>query len=553
MARQHLALPPSQEVERALLGAIIQGAQWIPGLSRELFNHPISREVWDFLDAHHREGGQLDLVTVLSAAQDRLSSRIYLEIVALPGQCISLELVPGWIRRLREIQQRRQLVALLAEAQDAAKEGDWERATALIAPAAQPAPERVSPLPADRSADPATKSGLRARKKARPALQADFVLRSDPRWQGRIWWDDFRKQNMLGNSAFQDEDCQRISIWLSDTYRIQVGPDSLRPVVAAISKDHSRDPLSEYLRGLIWDGEKRLDSWLIQGVGAEDTPLVRLVGRRWAIQAVARALDPGCKADAVLVLTGPQGAGKSTSIQTLAGVSFFSDSPILIGEVRGLAQVHAAWIHEIGEMASISKKAVEETKQFITTRVDIFTPLYGRAVQRWPRRAVFCGTTNDSVFLTDPTGERRFWPVKAGQSDISWIAQHRDQLWAEAVAAYTQGETWHLGAEEEALIGEAREEHRSEDPWLAKVRHWLSLPDTALKYRIEADSSTLLDPLTTDLILDRVLQIPIFQQNRKQTMQVGAILTRLGYSRRRVQQGQGDKRSLVWAYEKNPA
>ena len=173
--------------------------------------------------------------------------------------------------------------------------------------------------------------------------------------------------------------------------------------------------------------------------------------------------------------------------------------------------------------------------------------LYGRSPVCWRRRCVFTGTTNDSIFLTDPTGERRYWPVQATSVDLAWIRSERDQIWAEAVAAYSAGESYHLGQEEERLIAEDREQYRSENPWKNQVLQWLSRPATQERYNMGQGSQGI-EPLTMGDVLGNALLIPIKDQTTKYSIVVGRILVDLGYTRIRAKVA-GD---LIWRYEKKP-
>ncbi len=135
------------------------------------------------------------------------------------------------------------------------------------------------------------------------------------------------------------------------------------------------------------------------------------MGSRWLISAVARIFQPGCKADCCLILEGPQGIKKSTTLRTLAEPWFIDHIPEL-GTKDSLIQVHSAWVIELAELESISRAEVGSIKQFISTQTDTFRPPYGKRASDFPRQCVFAGSVNNNTYLRDETGGRRFWPVK---------------------------------------------------------------------------------------------------------------------------------------------
>tara|TARA_R110000751_G_scaffold212571_2_gene316142 strand:- start:1233 stop:2060 length:828 start_codon:yes stop_codon:yes gene_type:complete len=242
------------------------------------------------------------------------------------------------------------------------------------------------------------------------------------------------------------------------------------------------------------------------------------MGRKWMVQAVARALQPGCKADTCIILVGPQGARKSSALRALSGEEFFTDTPLDIGSVNAYTQIRRTWIYEVAELDSIRRSHHSATKAFITAQEDTYRPPYGRHSITVKRHVVFCGTTNSQTFLNDPTGSRRFWPVSVGLIDLTWIRESRDQLWAEAVKALHAGEKWWLEDEMADALREASSEYTSEDPWFEMVEMW-----------IRGEMS----PTTTKEILDKALKLDPNQMTRLAEMRVGEIMGRLQYVRQR--------------------
>ena len=194
--------------------------------------------------------------------------------------------------------------------------------------------------------------------------------------------------------------------------------------------------VTDYLDALTWDGTPRIDRWLVDYAGAEDTPYVRGVSRAMLVAAVRRARHPGSPLDQVLVLEGPQGCGKSTALRVLAADdAWFTDALPSVKDARQVIEATAGkWIVEDSELAA--KMAAAGFKAFLSATHDEARLAYQRESTRVPRSFVVVGTTNATDdYLRDATGNRRFWPVRVRRFDLERLAAARDQLWAEAAGA----------------------------------------------------------------------------------------------------------------------
>ncbi len=252
--------------------------------------------------------------------------------------------------------------------------------------------------------------------------------------------------------------------------------------VAKITDDRSYHPIREYLDALpVWDGIPRVDTLLIDYLGAEDNPYVRAVTRKTLCAAICRVLNPGCKFDTMLVLNGPQGIGKSTLIAILA-VEWFSDS-MNLGDTRdktAAEKLQGYWILEIGELAGLKKAEVETLRSFLSRQNDIYRASFGKRATPHPRQCIFIGTTNaESGYLRDTTGNRRFWPVKTpgGGKKRSWALTDGDvrQIWAEVLYYVKQGEKLYLDAALEKLAKEEQREALESDEREGLVRDFLDM------------------------------------------------------------------------------
>ena len=218
--------------------------------------------------------------------------------------------------------------------------------------------------------------------------------------------------------------------------------------LTAAAEDRAYDPVLDYLAGLPeWDGSERVDTLLVDVLGAEDTEYVRAVTRKTLVGAIARVKKPGCKFDTVLTICGPQGIGKSTLLDRLGG-RWFCDT-LSFADTRdktAAEKLQGNWIVEIQELNGLSKSSITAMRQFISTRNDKYRPAYGRRVEEHPRRCIMVGTTNaEEGYLQDTAGGRRFWPVNVGSgirtTEVWDLTQADiDQIWAEALVRYEAGE-----------------------------------------------------------------------------------------------------------------
>ncbi len=255
---------------------------------------------------------------------------------------------------------------------------------------------------------------------------------------------------------WRDADNAQLYGYVADRFGVQFPENKFDKALTIVVDNRRFNPLRDYIRKLPeWDGIPRVDTLLADYLGAEDTAYTRAVTRKTLIGAVMRVLEPGCKFDTVLVLDGMPGIGKSTMLRKLGG-QWFADSLHLsdIKDKTAAEKLQGVWIMEIGEMQGSRKADVDVLKGFLSRQVDEYRPAYGRTVERHPRTAIICGTTNSQTgFLRDVTGNRRFWPVPvSGGGKLSvWdmTAETVSQIWAEAAAYTAEGEAPYLDADME--------------------------------------------------------------------------------------------------------
>lgn len=312
------------------------------------------------------------------------------------------------------------------------------------------------------------------------------ILQNDPRLKDRIVTDEFSGCGLAVDALPWDPHTDRRRwtdtddagvLWYMETFYGIPSKDKLTAALAIVGGQNRINEVRDYLLQLQWDGKERLDTLFIDYLGAEDNPYTRAVARKSLVAAVARAIIGGVKYDTMPILAGPQGIGKSTLLSTLGG-KWFSDSLTTFEGKDAAEMLQGTWINEIGELAAMSKYESAQVKQFLSKRADIYRAAYGRRTEEHPRRCVFFGTSNDTEFLRDYTGNRRFWPVDVGINDRKldpWrdLPGNVDQIWAEAVLYWKLGEDLYLKGEVERMAQEAQESHREASGWEGVIEDFL--------------------------------------------------------------------------------
>lgn len=291
------------------------------------------------------------------------------------------------------------------------------------------------------------------------------VFLNKPKWDTTNEYKPYKK--------VYDDDLIDIRHYLSKIFSIEPQKHVISDCVNKVSRENKFHPIKNYLNGLVWDGKPRLDMWLIEYMGAENTLINRVFGARTLIGAVKRIFEPGSKFDTMLILEGKQGSFKSQTLAALAG-NYFSDN---LGDIRNkdtIQNLQGHWIIEVGELSRTKRAEVDELKAFLSRQVDQIRLPYKEKIQDFPRQCIFIGTTNEDVYLKDETGNRRFWPVKTNNINLEAIKEDRDQLWAECVVRYKLDEPTWLDTPE---LREAAEEIQSArymaDERSITIKDWL--------------------------------------------------------------------------------
>ena len=280
-------------------------------------------------------------------------------------------------------------------------------------------------------------------------------------------WNDFAQRPEWFGKPLMEHQWVDLRL-IIEAQGFEATPTDLRPAIMRHCRDNMYHPVRDYLDGLTWDGTPRLDFWTQLCLGAPNTAFAKAAGRKALIAAVARTYRPGCKVDTMLVLEGPQGLRKSGAIKALFGEDWTADSVNLFDQHNKMVMsMMGKWVVELAEFVAIQRKDQNTVKGVISMGVDRVVLPYAQTASDHPRQCVFVGTINpgECGYLTDSTGNRRYWPLEVTKVDLDLIASRRDQLWAEAKQCFEADDPWWMTGDEEALARTAVEGREKYDVW----------------------------------------------------------------------------------------
>ena len=318
-----------------------------------------------------------------------------------------------------------------------------------------------------------------------------LILQNDPNLKGIRGRDRFSDRYIVEGSlpwkrestanTWTDTDDAGLRDYIESVYGIEA-KGKLIDALALIFEERAFHPVKDFIEEQTWDGTPRVETVLIDYLGAKDTPYVRAFTRKTLVAAIARVYNPGCKFDYMLTIVGRQGVGKTLLVKQLAhkwGSNTLSD-------IRGKESYEAldgVWIMEMGELAALKKGDRDAIKNYISKQEDTYRKAYARNVTTSKRHTIFIGTTNESTFLEDDTGNRRYWVVDTDETkrkktvwdDLTLDEVH--QIWAEALEIYRAGENiMALTDDEQAAAKKEQDMHTSEDPYMGLIQRYLEIP-----------------------------------------------------------------------------
>lgn len=320
-----------------------------------------------------------------------------------------------------------------------------------------------------------------------------LILTHDPAFAGKLYNDVFSLRNMVAGALpwndddqprdWSDEDTAGLRLYLEAQYDGLSGKDIIETALTNAFQAQKKHPVRDWLNALpLWDGIPRAEKVFIDCLGAEDTQLNRVLTMTLLVAAVSRVMTPGIKFDQMIVLSGPQGIGKSKLIAALCpDPRWFNDSLRDFSNKDAFLQLQGSWLVEFAELTPNRRSELDETKAFITKTADKYRPPYARHSVLVPRQCVFIGTTNEHQFLHDPTGDRRSWPIACGvqpptKSIDRDLPGELEQIWAEVMAAYHAGWPLVLDAVLEQEMERVRESFREDDAIEDAVLAFLEIP-----------------------------------------------------------------------------
>lgn len=317
-----------------------------------------------------------------------------------------------------------------------------------------------------------------------------------------------------------DNDVTLMQGYMARTYELRISHAVANQAATAASEQNLVHPIRDWLNRLTWDGKERLATWLHVAFGCPKDAYHEAVGTKYLVAAVRRIRHPGSKFDAMLVLEGDQDLGKSSACRALFGDDNFSDDmPHDLASKDAPHSLMGVWGMELGELDSLIRTGIETVKAFLSRQVDHYRPPYERNFVDRPRQCVLVGTTNENDWMRDSTGNRRFWPVRCLKAEHAWLAEMREQLWAEAAALELEGEPVWL--DDEAIRSTAKQhqaERVAEDMWKRKIVHYL----------FNGSGGSLAKVRTSDL-LEHAVGLSADKMNRANEMRAAAVLRALGW------------------------
>jgi len=367
-----------------------------------------------------------------------------------------------------------------------------------------------------------------------PIANVDNALRVIERhepFNGIIWYDEFHHKYLTKNTdgsirEWQDVDDLNMMGFMQRVLGLRrISDDMVRKAAIMYAHKHVQNEPRDWMSSLVWDGTSRLDTFFIHAFGAEDSEYIRAAARNFWLGMVARIFSPGCQVDNMVVLEGAQGAGKTRALRIIGG-KWYTEANESVTDKDFFMALHGKMIIEIAELDSFNRAEVTRIKQVVTCTTDRYRAPYGRTSQDNPRMSVFVGTTNETAYLRDNTGGRRFWPISCSSIDHAYIQESRDQLFAEAVHLFNiwkksgdEKDGWWLMPAEATLS--VQEQRRQDDEWETIITDYL-------KDRVEIR----LHDLASDCLKIDASKLDRFVQHR-----IASIMRSLGWDKHNLMRG----------------
>lgn len=309
-----------------------------------------------------------------------------------------------------------------------------------------------------------------------------------------------------------------------------ISRDLMRDSIMLTADDNKFDSAMDWGNGLKWDGVSRVESFLPELFGTDDTPYTRAVGMYMWTALAARLLVPGEKADMAPIFVGPQGFGKSTGLSAMTPDGLYGTVDMSLSDDTITRATRGKLVVELEELNGMSKRDNDNLKAWLSRKVDEHVPKYREFAVRSPRRFIAFGTTNVEEFLRDETGNRRYLPVAVTRKvEVKKIERLHEQLWAEAIQLFKEnGVAYEIAA---SLALAEHDKYMVRDSWEDAVADWLDTLDAdGIRYSERGR-------LSIKEVLVDALHFTEKQIKRADEIRAGVVLGRLGWTRKRVRIG----------------
>lgn len=371
-----------------------------------------------------------------------------------------------------------------------------------------------------------------------------LALETMRKYAGHIWFDEFYQDLVTDHTTgvsrkwLEHDELNLLCELQSKWHMPALSKYTMRSAIRRVAFANIRNELRDWLESFQWDGVERIGEFFINAYGCDDNEYNRIISKNWMIGLVARGMKPGCKFDEMLVLEGKQGTYKSTSLRALAG-KYFAESNAALDNKDFMQELAGTWIVEFDELDQFRKAESTLIKKKLSQQSDRYRPPYAEKPIDVPRTCVFVGTTNSTEWLTDTTGNRRFWPISVRKADLDYINENREQLFAEAVALFKSGIQWHEVPKQTIAEQEMR---REQDPWEEII-------GAALKDENKMMYNSSMGEITASRIASHILGIRTEMYDNRSARRIGRCMRVLGYSASGAQRL--DDKSISKVFTKN--
>lgn len=354
-----------------------------------------------------------------------------------------------------------------------------------------------------------------------------LIFKHAPELKDKFWFDVFHVKyyhSFYGKKQEldHDNDPKKIQVLFQSKYGFHtISESAIYSAILLSCYENTKNEPKDWMESLQWDQQPRLYEFFEKAMGVKPNEYTTQICMNWFISMVARIYEPGCKVDNMVILEGSQGQNKSEALKIIAG-PWYGSSGASIQDKDFLMTLQGKMLTEIAELDSFNKADTNLIKKILTTSTDTYRPAYGRVAKDYPRQGIFVGTTNDSHYLKDSTGNRRFWPIEtSGSIDLQYIQKNRNMLFAEAVYLYKKGQSWWETPEITAAI---QEERREFDPWEELI--------DAYTFKNQIKETTMVN------IFQDCLKIDISKMDHRMTKRIAKVLKSLGWvkgNRKRIE------------------